>query len=430
MGCTISKLVPKDKCRKGHRGRIGGCKVPRFAFEAVDRSGAIVRGALEAATQRNALDQLAALGHTPLSLRPVGEGSVAWTRLQTLLGRQGFDFAAFLRELAILLKAGLPVERALVIISGSSANAPVRLKTQQLLDRIRGGEPLSRAFLTSVQEAPPHIGRLLAAGEASGHLPEVMERLAAGLARSKALKSKLVSDLTYPVILILAMSVVLWVVFHTVLPRLTPMFTESGVALPTSTAILLAIGGFFDAYGLVLLLAVIAGFGLFVWGLKQPAFRLQLDRWLLSTKLAFGIPKEFEAALFCRNLETMLDGGLALERALSVAKDGVANRSLQGQIAAVKKAVAEGRRLSQAFKEHAPSLPPLVAEFAAVGEETGRLPAMMREVAEHLDDAVQTRLTRFTTLVVPLTTLIMGALVGGLMAGIVSGILAVNDLAH
>ena len=311
-----------------------------------------------------------------------------------------------------------------------STNTHTRLKAQQLLDRIRGGEALSRAFTAIVPDAPPHIGRLLAAGEASGTLPVVMNRLASGLARSRALRSRLISDLTYPFILILAMTVVMWVVFHTVLPHLTPLFSQAGIQLPIATQVLMGVGNFFDQFGWPLLAVGVFGIFIFSYALRLPPFRRRFDRWLLRSWLVFGIPCGFEAALFCRNLETLLDGGLPLERALAAAQDGIANRWLQEQIQSVKSSVSEGNRLSQALRTSAPALPPLVVEFAAVGEETGRLAALMREVSELLDQAVQARLSRFTALVVPATTLIMGALVGGLMAGIVSGILAVNNLAR
>lgn len=158
--------------------------------------------------------------------------------------------------------------------------------------------------------------------------------------------------------------------------------------------------------------------------------RLRFDRFILTSRLTLALPREFEAALFCRNLQTVLDGGLPLERALGVARDGIANRWFRAQMSDVQKSVGEGLRLSQALSRKDRVLPPLVAEFSAVGEETGRLSAMLREAAELLDHAVQTRLDRLTTLVVPLTTLVMGAIVAGLMSGIVGGILAVNDLAR
>ena len=409
---------------------MGGGRVSRFAFEAIDRGGTIVHGTLEAANRGLALYQLLSNGQTPVSLKIARAESRLFRNVQTLLGVSSFDFVSLLREMGTLLKAGLPVERALTALTSLTSETRTRLRVQQILDRVRGGEALSQAFGSCVSEAPPHIARLKAAGEASGQLPDVMERIAAGLLRSRALKTRLVSDLTYPAILIVAMVVVFWVVFHTVLPRLTPMFTQSGVAMPLPTQILLGIGSFFDAYGWVLFFLFVIGIMVFVYALKQPRTRLIFDRYILKSRLTLGVPLAFEAALLCRNLQTVLDGGLPLERALGATRDGIANRWLRNQITAVQSSVAEGHRLSQAIIEKAAVLPPLVAEFAAVGEETGRLAAMMREASDLLDHGVQTRLNRLTTLVVPVTTLIMGALVAGLMSGIVSGILAVNDIAR
>ena len=270
---------------------------------------------------------------------------------------------------------------------------------------------------------------MLAAGEASGNLPEITSRVAAGLSRTRALKSRLVSDLTYPAVLIVAMTAVMWVVFHTVLPRLTPIFSQAGVTMPLPTRILLGVGSFFDTYGWALLVIAMGSVVAFLYAWRQPNVRLIIDRVFVTSRLMLDLPRQFEAAIFCRNPQTVLDGGLPLERALGAARDGIANRWFRAQITNVQKAVSDGQRISHALTK-ATVLPPLVAEFAAVGEETGRLSAMMQEAADILDQGVQTRLDRLTTLVVPVTTLIMGALVAGLMSGIVSGVLAVNDLAR
>ena len=402
--------------------------MPRFIFEAINPSGAIVRGSLEAPSRSGALDQLLSSGQTPISVKTARSPHRALQRAGLILGWSSFDYVSFLRELGTLLNAGLPAERALSVLEGIS-NSKTALRVHQIVERVRAGEPLSQAFAGIVTEAPPHISRLLAAGEASGNLPNVATRVAAGLSRSRILKSRLISDLTYPAVLVVSMSIVMWVVFHTVLPRLTPMFTQAGVMLPLPTRILLGFGGFFDSYGWFLL-AVAIGLVLtlgYAW--KKPGPRLILDRILLRSVLTLDIPRQFEAAIFCRNMQTVLDGGLPLERALGAVRDGTSNSWVRSQISQVQKAVSDGQRVSQALAR-ATALPPLIAEFAAVGEETGRLAPMMQEAADMLEQTVQARLSRLTTLVVPLTTLIMGALVAGLMSGIVSGVLAVNDLAR
>ncbi|MGA7676542.1 MAG: type II secretion system F family protein [Rhizomicrobium sp.] len=403
--------------------------MPRFVFEAIDPNGTVVRGALEAHSHDGALEQLIVSGQTPISLNAAGSQHTLFDRARAFIGGAAFDYISFLRELGTLLKAGLPAERALTVLRDLQSNSKTALRAQQIVERVRNGEALSQAFASVVGEAPQHISRLLAAGEASGNLPEITSRVAAGLIRTRALKSRLVSDLTYPAVLIVAMTAVMWVVFHTVLPRLTPIFSQAGVTMPLPTRILLGVGSFFDTYGWALLVIAMGSVVAFLYAWRQPNVRLIIDRVFVTSRLMLDLPRQFEAAIFCRNPQTVLDGGLPLERALGAARDGIANRWFRAQITNVQKAVSDGQRISHALTK-ATVLPPLVAEFAAVGEETGRLSAMMQEAADILDQGVQTRLDRLTTLVVPVTTLIMGALVAGLMSGIVSGVLAVNDLAR
>ncbi len=401
-----------------------------FAFDAIDRHGTLIHGTVEAPNQDSVLDQLFQSGHTPLSVKITRTGPKALQSVRRMFGLSAFDYISFLREFGILLKAGLPVERALTTLRGLSLEACAKLCVEQILERVRSGDALSHAFTTVIAEAPPHIGRLLAAGEASGRLAEVTERVAAGLTKVRLLKSRLVSDLSYPAILLVAMAVVLWVIFHTVLPRLAPMFEQSGAQMPWATQVLLGLGAFFDNYGWLLLLALVGAIVGVGYALRRQDTRLRFDHWVLTNRFSLGVPRAFEAALFCRNLQTVLEGGMPLERALGTARDGLANTWLKNEIGNAQIAVREGVRLSQALVKLARSLPPIVAEFSAVGEETGKLAQMLREAADVLEYTAQTKLDRLTALLVPVTTLVMGALVAGLMAGIVSGILAINDLAR
>jgi general secretion pathway protein F len=402
--------------------------MPRFAFEAIDAAGALVRGTMDADTRSTAVEQLLAGGQTPVLLKEARSGESLVGRALTLLGPRRLDYVLLLRELATLLKAGLTVERAFVLLQGLSANAESAVRLKQILDRVRGGEPLSRAFGAIITEAPAYVGRLIAAGEASGQLPDVVGRLAAGLVRARSLRDKLVSSLTYPLLLIAATFSVLALVFTTVLPRLTPMFAEAGVALPWPTQLLLDLGWFVQWFGLPLLLLAVAAAVGFVTALRRPDLRLVIDRAIFRSRLTLEIPARVEAVRFCRNLETLLEGGLSLERALGAARDGGSNSWFRERIGIAQIAVADGERLRRAFDKSA-VLPPLVLELAGVGEETGRLAAMMGEASAILDDEVTTRLDRLTALVLPVATLTMGGIVGAIMAGIVSGILAVNDLA-
>jgi len=401
--------------------------MPRYAFEAIDATGARIRGTLEADTRGTAVEQLLTGGQTPVFLKEAQAGESLVARALALLSGGGFDYVLLLRELATLLKAGLTVERALVLLGNLSGNRTQALKLKQITARVRAGESLSRAFGAIVTEAPAYVARLMAAGEASGQLADVIARLAAGLVRARNLKNRLVAGLTYPAILAVAMAAVLWVVFTSVLPRLTPMFSEAGAALPLPTRALLGVSWFVDTFGWLLLALTVAAAGGFLYAWRRADTRLAIDRLILSSRLTLDLPARFEAARFCRNLETLLGGGLSLERALAAAREGAGNSWFRSRLAGAQAAVSEGERLRAAFAK-ADVLPPLVLEFAGVGEETGRLAAMMGEAAGVLDDEVTTRLDRLTALVLPAGTLVMGGLVAAVMAGIVSGILAVNDL--
>ena len=403
--------------------------MPRFTFEAVDRGGSLVRGTLDAQTRSVALDQLLASGQTPVSLRADTGQTSALAQLGRLVRLRSFDYRLFLRELGMLLKAGLPLERALSVLQGLSPNGDHALRLQQLLDKVRGGESLSQAFAAVIGEAPRSVARLIAAGEASGKLADVVVRLAAGLARTKALRDKLLSSLSYPIVLALTMAIVLYVVFTSVLPRLTPMFKAAGAALPAATRALLGVGNFLQTFGLPLLFAAIVAAAAFIYAWRQPAQRLRIDKFLMTSRTMLGLANAYESARFCRNLQTLLDGGLPLERALGAAHDGTVNSWFRARMAQVRVAVGEGEPLRSAFAKSA-ALPAIVTEFAAVGEETGRLAPMIGEVADILDHDLEQRLDRIMALVLPVATLVMGGLVAAIMVGIVTGVLAVNDLAR
>jgi general secretion pathway protein F len=338
------------------------------------------------------------------------------------------DRLTMLRELSLLLRAGLSVERALVAMQGMTTKPRVKHVLQALLDGLRGGDALSSAMRRADHLFPETTRKLVAAGEASGKLPDVMTRLATTAERTAQLRERVVSALIYPALLVIVMFAVLVVIFTVVLPRLEPLFAQSGAALPWPTAMLLAISGFFNAYGTfvaVVLVALLIG-GLYA--IRQPEMQLRLDRYATRTRFLLDIPQNYAAAQFCRNLGMLLDGGLPLNRALESAEGAIANRHMRRQAAKVSDAVRQGRPLKAAL-ESAAVFPRLTVEFAAVGEETGRLGAMLNEAADILDGDVRTKLDRLSALLLPVVTIVLGAIVAAIMTGVVSGILSANDLA-
>ncbi|MEQ1864556.1 MAG: type II secretion system F family protein [Micropepsaceae bacterium] len=403
--------------------------MPRFSYEAAGADGAIGRGVVEAPNRAAAIERVLALGRTPVQIVEQGDAATP-VGTSYALPRFGLvnERLALLWELSTLLRAGLSVERALVAMQGLASKPRTKGELQSLLEGLRGGEPLSTAMRRADLLFPESLRRLIVAGEASGRLPEVMKRLADAQARNKDLSDRAVSAMIYPALLIVVMFAVLVMIFTVVVPRLEPLFAQSGAALPWPAAVLLAVADFFNTFGTLAAVVFGAGMAALLYAFRQPSVRLSLDRWSLSSRLLLGIPRDFHAAQFGRNMAMLLDGGMPLNRALEFAQAAMTNGHIRQRLTGVVDLVRQGRPLKSALQV-GDVFPRATVEFAAVGEETGRLGAMMNEAADLLDRQVQTKLDRLSALLLPAVTIVLGVIVAGIMSGVVTGIMAANDLA-
>ncbi len=404
--------------------------MPTFAYEATSPQGGVTRGVIEAPTRSAAVERILGQGQTPMRLTEQSVGAAApaferWLWPQWNLSAQRLSIV---RELSLLLRAGLSVERALVAMQGLAKNARTKATLAQLLEGLRAGDALSTAMGRAGPLFPEAMRKLIAAGEASGRLAEVTARLAQAHTRNKELTDRVVSALIYPALLVIVMLAVLVMIFTVVLPRLEPMFAQSTGALPWPTALLLGTSWFLGLFGVWLLIALIAGLVYLMYALRRPGVQLALDRFATNARLTLDLPRRYQAAQFCRNLGMLLDGGMTLNRALEAAEAAMSNRYMRSFMPKLIDDVRQGRTLKAAL-EGAGVFPRLTVEFAAVGEETGRIGAMMNEAADILDRDVQTEMDRLSALLLPAVTIVLGAIVAAIMAGVVTGILAANDLA-
>lgn len=399
--------------------------MPRFAYEAAGPDGTIGRGTIEASDRSAAVARILALGQTPV--RVAEQASVSSSVSSPRIGASR-ERLSLLRELATLLNAGLSVERALVAMHGLNARARTKREIQAVLDGLRSGESLSDSMRRADNVFPEPVRRMVAAGEVSGRLADVMNRLADTEARHKELGDRALSAMIYPALLTVVMIVVLTIIFTVVVPRLEPLFAEGGEALPWPAAALMAASHFFNSYGTMLAIALIAALAAALYALRMPGVRVAFDRWSLSTRLLLGVPRLHQGAQFCRNMAMLLDGGLPLHRALENAQAASGNSFVRRRLGDAIEMVRQGRPLKAALEAVA-VFPRAVTEFAAVGEETGRPAAMMNEAANILDRQMQTMLDRLSALLLPGVTIILGIVVAGIMAGVMGGILAANDLA-
>ncbi len=401
--------------------------MPQFSYRAIGRDGKSHDGVIDAEGMELATRQLRSQGLTLLKLEPgAGVAAPAARAGGKAPGRQ--EILSLTSELAVLLRAGLPLDRALKVLIDMAAQPAVNQLLNDLLSAVKGGKSLSQAL----QPHEPVFGsfyiNMVRSGEAGGHLSEVLDRLVEYLENAKTNRDSVVSALIYPAILLVVavLSVVLMLGF--VVPQFESLFADMGEALPLLTRMVIGAADFIENWAW-LLIAVALGAGLYLrsW-LRSEAGRASLHRRLLKLPVAGGIVFEFEVSKFARTVGTLLGNGVSLLKAISIAIDTVDNRVIKESLQVLPPAVKAGRRMSIALEESG-MFTPMVIQMVRVGEESGSLDQMMLELARVFDDHVQAGIKRGLTLLEPVLILTMGFVIAVIIIAILMGILSVNDLA-
>ncbi len=405
--------------------------MPWFEYKAARADGEIVQGRLEAVDRQALARRLQAEGQTPIQIREPGIAAAAPTRLALGFGPRrlrGRDIDYLTLQLATLLRAGLPLDKALDTM-GRLADHPALKELIENLGRdIRRGSSLSQAM----EEQPGTFDRfylnMVRAGEATGALDMALERLAEFKGRARELRDSILSSLLYPAILIVLAVVAVAVMLAFVVPRFTEMFTEAGRELPLLTQVVVAAGAFVQHWWWAMLLAV-AGLGYWLrqeW--RDPVKREGWDARLLRLPLAGGLIAKIEAGRFTRTLGTLLKNGVTLLTAMDIAKEIVSNRVIARGLAQAAARVRQGEGLSRPLLDAA-VLPPLTTQLLKVGEETGRLEHMLEQLADIYEREVRTDIARLLTLAEPVIILMIAGFITLIILSVVLAVIETNDLA-
>ncbi len=395
-----------------------------FRYRAISRDGKSRDGSIEAEGLELASRQLRGQGLTLLSLEP-GIAAAAASPGRAVR-RQ--DVLSTTSELAVLLRAGLPLDRALKVLIDMASEPALAALLQDLLAAVKGGKSLSQALLPHEEAFGSFYINMVRSGEASGQLSAVLDRLVEYLENARANRDSVISALIYPAILLVVsvLSIVLMLGF--VVPQFESLFEDMGEALPPLTAMVIGAADFIADFGWLLLLLLVAG-GLWLrrWlGTEQG--QASKDARLLRLPLAGGIVFKFEVSKFARTVGTLLGNGVSLLKAISIAIDTVDNRVIRQALQVLPPAVKSGKRMSVALDETG-LFTPMVIQMTRVGEESGSLDKMMLELAKVFDGHVQAGVKRGLTLLEPVLILGMGFLIAVIIIAILMGILSVNDLA-
>ncbi len=405
--------------------------MPRYRYEAVDASGEVVRDELDAATLDAAIARLRDQGLLPLAVNEAKSGFLRGGFGQPLFSKRRAlsrkTIALLTQQLASLLHAGMPLDRALTILIGVTEDEQAKPVLERVQEKVRGGSSLADALEVQGVFSRFYLN-MVRAGEAGGALDVVLKRLTEFLERSQALRETVTSALIYPIILlsVSALSVIILLTF--VVPQFQRLFADAGKALPLATQIVIAVGDGFRYYWwvgaiLFVLLSAIAR-----RQLSQPESRARWDDWFLRLPLFGDLIAKVETARLSRTLGTLLGNGVSLLNALTIVRETLSNQVLAGALGEVAEHVKTGRGLADPLLE-AGRFPKLAVQMIRVGEETGQLQEMLLQVADTYDGEVQTAVKRLLTLLEPALILGLGVIIAGIIMSILVAILSLNDLA-
>jgi general secretion pathway protein F len=398
--------------------------VSLFKFRALDSQGVAQNGTLEAKDQDAAVAVLQKRGLLVLQIDAAGMGG-----LRNALGRgmlNGAALVSFTQQLATLLGAGQPLERSLGILLKQPGQPQTRALIERIREQVKAGKPLSAALEEEGSQFSSLYISMVRAGEAGGALESTLRQLSDYLERSQLLRGEVINALIYPAFLVVGVLGSLALLLAYVVPQFVPIFKDLGVPIPLITEVILNLGEFLSAYGLAVLVGLIALIWCMSLRMRDPQRRERHDRRLLGIRIIGPLLQRIEAARLARTLGTLLNNGVALLQALVIARQVCTNRALQAQVAQAAESVKGGGTLASAFGAQ-PLLPDLALQMIEVGEQAGELDTMLLKVADVFDVEAKRGIDRMLAALVPTLTVVMAAMVAVIMLAIMLPLMSLTS---
>lgn len=398
-----------------------------YQYRAMTAAGAIREGQLDASSRGDVLERVRQLGLRPIEAVEV-QGKATPNKVTKTNAQTRKAVSRAVAELAVLLGAGLTLDRALTIAIDNIAHRPTQNTFATVHAQVKEGVPLSRAMLATPALFSPMAAAMTEAGEANGELDKALAKLADSLERAEALRATLQSAMIYPIILcVIAVSVIL-VMLLVVVPQFENLLSISHGHLPPLTLAIMGASHALKTYGLFMLLGLVGLFFLGRQWLRQPSVTAVVDRLLLQVPQIGPLLAQGETARFARVLGSLVGGGVPVPTAMGIAQRSLVNTHMRSAIARVTEGLNEGGGLTGPLAA-AGIFPKIAIGFFRTGEETAELGMMLDRLADVLDRDVRLSIERLVALLTPLITVVLGGIVATVIASIMSAIIGFNDLA-
>lgn len=395
----------------------------RFHYRALDSKQAVTSGHIEATSKQDAVHKLQAKGLMVLNIGNVLAADFALTSSRILPPAL---LANLTRQLATLMTAGQPLERALTTLMRQQKSKPVKALLERVLANVKDGKSFSAALEMENGQFSALYLSMVRAGEASGALNLTLQQLSDYLEQSHKLRAEFINALIYPAFLLVGVIGSVALLLTYVIPQFIPVFEDMNIEIPMITRMILALGQWSNQYGLYLFAGFAAAVPLVLAVLRNPGKRQRFDAALLHLPKAGVLLAQAETARVCRTLGTLLQNGVGLLAALKIVERVSRNHAIAAQLNAAHEQVKSGKRLSEALD--APRLlPDLALEMIEVGELSGELDSLLIKVAEIFDAETRHGLARFMAAFTPVLTVVMAVLVMGIMLAVMLPLMSLTN---
>jgi type II secretion system protein F len=388
--------------------------MPQFQYEVKKAPGEASTGVLEAESRRAALSRLREMGYFPISIEEYTGDEKKNSLRRALIRVRSKDRNIFFRQLATLLDSGMPLTRALATLVQQTENPKLVAVIDQMRDDVQKGNTFAEALERHPKHFNPMHCSLVRAGETGGMLEDVLWRVVAFGEQDEELRGKAVSAMIYPAFLLFMGSVAIFIMVSFVFPMFQKVFDDFNATLPLITVIVLAICGFMGKFWWLVLLVIMAVAGGSVSWYRSENGRMQFDEFALRVPVFRGVVQKYVMAQFARTLGTLLDNGVPILQSLRITVDTLSNKAIAKEIDAVQKRVAEGDSISSGLQQTR-HFPPMVINMFAIGEESGRVGAVTKRMADAYDVEVERAVRAMTSLLEPILIVIMAVIVGVLV---------------
>lgn len=389
-----------------------------FDYTVRDKAGKTKTGQMTAPTQKAVSDKLRELGYAPVSISQHRESlSKMEIKIPGMGQKVGLkDLSIFARQFATMINSGLSLIRSLNILASQTENPKLAEIIGDIRSEVEQGRPLSAA-MAEHEQFPKLFIAMVRAGETAGLLDQVLMRVAQTLEADLALRRKIKSAMTYPVVVLIMALFLSSAMIVFVVPQFAGMFEQLGGKLPLPTQVMLNLSNFMRGSWYLFIIVPIAAWKGFNYARKQPRVRFVLDQLKLKAPVFGNLFHKVALSRFARNFGSLLRAGVPILTALEISSETVDNGVMANAINDVKNAVKEGEAIATPLKDH-DVFPPMTVQMIAVGEETGAIDEMLEKISDFYDQEVEAITEQLTALLEPLMIAVLGGIVGSMVVAL------------